>query len=579
MRSVLKAITMVFDSSLSIGAELVSLWDGSSRDDRRISVSWLVAFLFVVTFATRVLPLHISEYPFNNDGLTECRIAEDILTSGHLEYPEGAAYKETHSVAMPAFNVLLAFVGAAFGSSPFRIAQTVMAMVSAIAVLGGFALAVQVTNSLRWSLVSGLFLALFGTFVFTTASVWKISLGLSLYPILIYAYVNRSRKSFLSLEVAILVLLPLVHHLATVVAFLTIAYMTVWSLFFAVVTANLRKRHIIDLSIVLLLFIFAYSYFLASSLDRLSSIDSGRGVVSFAMAVVMVSSCMVFILGKKKHMKHSLAPYVGLAMMAILAYDYHQGVLTYFSVSHWFVLVLLSASAVIVAISWNGLEASIESTSVYRVVPLAMLLPFLTIAGYALISTFGFQSQQMLYRSFDTADFSLALGLAFCLKSIKGRPRMKKVIVAVALVALLVSFPFGYATERLIGVRHDTQAYEIDAISWLRSSVDSSAALQSDERLSYIGMAMFDFEKTPYLPSRLAAHGLLGLGAFFAIEDRWSTVGVNDFPRSYAILDPRHVNLTLLSSNVVYVGGPCPNRITIFYASLEGQQAVFGYHV
>jgi len=552
---------------------------GLSSGNKTISVAWLTLILLLVTFTTRVLPVSISSYPYNNDGLTECRIAQDILSSGGLVYPEGALYKSTHGVTMPLFNVLLAFVASVLGTSPFEVAQVAVAMVSVAAVLGGFVLAFQVSGSGRGALMAGLFLALFGTFVFTTGSTWKVALGMALFILLMYAYINRGSRRFFFLEIVILFSLPFVHHLATLMAFLAVLYMTLWAMFVAISQANVRRRHLVDMVLITAFFAFAYLFYLITSLDRLSAVDSGRGAVSFAIAFVVVCVAMILVLGLKKHLKWTLAPFIGMAFFVVLVYDYSQDAFSYVSSSPWQVLILVSAVSALIGISWSGLERSVASVSRYRAVPMALLLPYITLAGYAFLSGLGYASQQILYRSFDFADLSLALGIGVCVSSLGSEPKKRNAVIAVAMVAVLATLPFSYATEQLIGVRHDTQTYEVDAMAWLDSSSGQYHDLQSDERLSYIGMALFDFDKEPRLPSRLGEHQLLGPGAFYAIEEEWSTTGVNDFPRGRVVLDAQHVNATLLSSNVVYVGGPSANQITIFSVSLLGQEIVFGHHV
>ncbi|MBU0685069.1 MAG: hypothetical protein KJ653_04380, partial [Candidatus Thermoplasmatota archaeon] len=69
-------------------------------------------FAFVViavaSFLTRLYPLSISPYPFNNDSITECEIASEILGSGHLNLPS-ISEQGTHSMGIPVFNVLIAY--------------------------------------------------------------------------------------------------------------------------------------------------------------------------------------------------------------------------------------------------------------------------------------------------------------------------------------------------------------------------------------------------------------------------------------------------------------------------------------
>ncbi|UCE91419.1 MAG: hypothetical protein JSV90_08435, partial [Methanobacteriota archaeon] len=77
-----------------------------SRDLRRA----ILLILALLALLTRLLPLSISQYPFNNDAITECTIASDIIDSQHLDYPSGRFYVDSHSTIAPLYNILLAFV-------------------------------------------------------------------------------------------------------------------------------------------------------------------------------------------------------------------------------------------------------------------------------------------------------------------------------------------------------------------------------------------------------------------------------------------------------------------------------------
>ena len=137
----------------------------------------LVAALAILAFTTRILPISISSFPFNNDSLTECRMAEDIIAAGRLDFSGDSWYYDTHSTVTPVYNILLAFCSASLGIDSFGIAQIVVAAIAVLSVVGGYLIMVELTGSRRSAFLGGLTLSLFGTLVFLTGSAWKGAIG------------------------------------------------------------------------------------------------------------------------------------------------------------------------------------------------------------------------------------------------------------------------------------------------------------------------------------------------------------------------------------------------------------------
>lgn len=527
--------------------------------------------LVVTALSTRVLPLAISSYPFNNDGLTESGIAEDIATSGHLEYPEERFYPDTHSVLTPAFNVMLAFVSEAVGSSPVAIAQLTTAFLSVLTITCVYVICLVVSRSIMGAAAGAMFIALFGTFVYLTGSVWKESLGMALLVMLVYAYMHRGELRMLALELLILSVLPFVHHLVAFVAYATIAFLTIWSLYYSVrYRRTLDQRRLVDIAVLALPCIGAYMYYQMYSLDRLSLIESSFDLVFIMGSFVALSLVAIVILRMEGHSRMSFAPIPALAVLGLVLWDYLDPLFPYTPGAPPYMFVLVCSLAVIVWISWIGLEKSVESRSRYRAVPLCLLMPFFLIASFALLSGFVYSSQQIIFRSFDFADLGLATGIAVAVAHYGSKPKLRGWIVAGVIALSLVSFPFGYASSTLIGVRHDTLQYEVDAVDWIGEHGDPNWSLQSDERLSYIAMAMGDFEKEPRLPDRIVRQTALGGEAFYVYEEEWTTKGVNDFPRGHPILNQTYVHELLSACDICYVGGPDSNNVIVFSWSTLG---------
>jgi len=540
-----------------------------------LSRRFILLTLTVLAVTTRLLPLSISHLPFNNDGITESRISSDIVASGHLDYPKDSFYVGTHSTAMPTFNVWLAFASSVLGSSPYDSAQILISFISALTICAIYLLAFRLTGDSRLAFVSGVVLCLFGTFVFLTASTWKNSLGVALMVLLFYAYSRRNELRMLLLEIAILASLPVVHHGVAVVAYLSIAYLTLWSLFYGIKERSLNKRHVYDAMIVGLLSTSAIAYYHASSLDRLSDVASRSNSLSLIATIVIAGVATVIVLNMKSHARYSYAPIPATLVFVLFVWDYFDPFFPYAQGAPESVILLAIATCVLIGVAWLGFEEVIEGKSRFRAIPLGMLVPVITLLLYALLSSPRVDSHQIVFRTYDYADPAIAVGIAFGVLHFRNRPKARAYTLVAVFGALLVSLPFAYATGPLTGVRHDTQEYEVDAFDWLSGATQPHSMLQSDERLSYVARALNDFNRLgPSLGYRINLNATLGIGVFYVLETEWTTVGVNDYPNGYLVLNQDSVERTLNSSNVMYVGGPNSNRLMIFEASLPGQSQI-----
>jgi hypothetical protein len=545
-------------SSLSVAARL-------RLTDPRLLV---LIVLSVLAFSTRVLPLSISPLPFNNDGMTEARIADDILSSEHLKYPEGSFYSDSYSVVTPVYNVLLAFAASSMSTDTFSASQLVIAAFSVLTVVGVYLVAIRITNNLTGSISAAFVLALLGTFVYLTGSAWKGALGIALLLLLTVAYINRSDRRFLVLELVILLILPLTYHLVTILAYLFVAYLTCWSILVAVMRGRVTVSHVFDAIIIGASSLIAYVYYLNASFQRLS--DYGEIVNIAFMVLAFLALFLVAALalnGKGNGRRLSFAPSVGAIVVFVVFVDYFNPVFPYTQGFASYVLLVGLLYGLVVIVGWYGLERLTLSNSRYRAIPLGLLLPVLTIFLFALTSGLDLDGHKIFYRTFDYADISLALGAGVAIAYIK-RTRIRTTAVVLLTAVLICSFPFGYATGTLLGDRHDSQEYEVDAITWVYDSSGPSVKVRSDERLSYNARALYDYGKDPYLPSRLASGDLSTSSVMNLFLEEWTVIGVNDYPRGHPILDTDYVESVLEISNVLYVGGPETNNIIVFQTSL-----------
>lgn len=523
--------------------------------------------LFVIAISTRLLPLAISPYPFNNDGITECVIASDIMAASRIGSLGGYLFSDPHSMITPIYYSFLSYVSVVVGTEPFWIAQMAVSFFSATTVLGGYLIALQITKDFKGALAAGLVLSFFGTFVFTTGSAWKESLGVAMFVFLVYAYMNRHDRRMFVLEAVILATLPFIHHLVAFMAFVSLGYLTISSLAFGFSHNRITRRHLHDVLVLGVLGSLVYLYYSIVSLEKMSYINDVAGLVILAAVLFAFSTAIVVLRMFAGKSRWTLAPVPVLVLFAAFAWDYYNPVFEYTQGAPIYVFVLTISTCILVFLAWFGYEVLNASGAVYRAIPFCLLLPVLTLMAYAFVVGTGVSSHQILYRSFDFADLSLALGVSASVAYLASNRRLQSAAIVVLIAFLILSFPFAYATGPLLGVRHDTQGYEIDAIDWVYYRAGGDAVLRSDERISYVAGSIHDFGRDPYLPVDLSTGVLLRYDAYNLLLEEWTSVGVNAYPRGNVVVDEVYVDGVLQASDVVYIGGPVSNKISIFSLS------------
>lgn len=536
-----------------------------------------VAVLAIAAFLTRLMPMSISPYPFNNDSLTECGITAEILKTGHLNFSSSTPWYGTHGIDTPVLNVVMAFFSGVLGVSPFECAQVLGASVAILTVCGVFIMGKLFSGELRGGVAAGIMALLMGTFVFTTGSIWKEMLGISLLVLAILCYVRRTELEFRMLWFLILLLIGFVHHLVAAVAFLLFAYLLVWSWSFALRHGIAWKRNLLDLIMIVVPVVIVAVYYHAVSFDRLSMISSPIRMALLVAGFAFMSFAAVAVLSMRNHSKWTFSPILGVVLMALIFLDYSGLVFPYSSSATSEYLLLGLATAFLVSFAWYGAEVLLENKSAYRAVQLGLLISPLTVVGYGFIGGISLSSHQVLYRSFDFIDIFIFIGVAVGIVTVRrSRPRLYPVLGFATIAALVLSFPFAYESGELLGVRHDTQVYEVDAFKWMSKQGDNKTIV-TDERLGYIGYSMTGITKDSSLPQYMAAGvPFPSYPWFYMIESSWTTEGVNNYPYGRLVLSDASYNMSLEAADVFYAAGPLNAQLVVFSTSLMGWNTVYG---
>lgn len=536
--------------------------------------------LLILTFAafmTRLLPLAISQYPFNNDSITESLMSAEILGRGHLVSSSDAHWSGTHTALTPVLNVLLAFFAGALGTTPLECAQLLGALVSMATVGGIYLLGQLVTGSTRGAICAAFMAVVFGTFVFTTGSVWKEMLGLPLTVIALVAYLKRESIEFRALAFVLLLIVPFTHHLVAAVTFLTFAILLVWSLYHAATRATLKRSSLLDIVTVSVPAMVTAIYYSIVGFDSMIQISSTFSLLLIVVGFVAMIILSILVLSIRNHVKRSFAPYLGVVLGGLIMLDFLGFVFPYDpSATDAYVLLGLS-SAFLFALAWFGAEIVLEKRPTYRAVQLALLLAPLTILGFGAIQGSTLVGQKILYRSFDFLDFFLFLGAGAAIVELHSRrKRLYPVVGVVLLACLLLTFPFSYASQSLLGVRHDTQAYEMDALDWLGTQPEATSIV-SDERVAYLARSVLGLQKDSALPQYIATETPFPSYLwFYVIEDSWTSAGVNNYPYGKLVVDQAYYDTMLEAADLCYIGGPANDNLVVFMASPIGSNTVYG---
>ena len=526
----------------------------------------------LAAFSTRLLPLAISQYPYNNDALTELSITEEILRTGHMSHSEDLRWNTTHSLVTPALDIMLAFLASVVGSTPQNCSQLLGALVAVSTIGFLFLLGRLFTGTLEGAVAAALAGILFGTFVFTTGSVWKLMLGINLLTFVVLGFVRRENRSYQALTFLTLIILPLTHHLATAIAFITFAYLVIWGWYFALAHRSFSRRHLSDVIVIGVPAVFALLYYATTSFNRLLEFSDPQILVILVSGFLLLTAAAVFILSDRRHVKWSFGPLVGAGIAIVAALDYYGFVFTYTPSASDLYLFLICAYAFMAGMAWYGTEIMIEGPSAYRAVQVGLFVSPMAILGFGIL----IGSHQIVYRSFDLLDIFLFLGCAVALMHVRRKRRRFYAVLGSAFIVLLaVSFPFGYASGPLLGVRHDTQAYEADAFAWLENK-DDIISIVTDERLSYTARSLYGLHAGPTIPYYLKIPPPFpAYQWYFIVEDSWTTEGVNNYPEGKFVVSQEVYTLILEASNVLYVGGPADDRIQVFLVSYFGGDTIY----
>ncbi len=524
----------------------------------------VILAILTISMAVRLLPYAWSSLPYNIDGLSELRVADDIIAGGNLRFPSATSHSEDYVTDMPILGLFIAFVSTALGTNASTSALFITALI------GGIAVSIIATALLRFLpgprsfTASALSLALLGSFAFSAGCTWKETLGIFLLGLVLLSFLSRKEPRYRVLLSTSLIVLVFTHHHAAVVTFVLTTFAVLISAYHSRSRDEHKRTLQADALMLLTIWTVAVLYYSSVSLPYLDYLSPSTDLYLY-IAVAFLTLLIGIYASRRAYLVSRLplgviVPVLGVSFML---YNFHDPVFPGIPAPSVSVMVPFIAYLILVVPAWYGSEVLLGKNGPPKNLLLAMLLGPLSLVLFAFLRANDATSHLIIYRTFDflMIPFALLVGAGFAYL-VKGRERLG-IIAGISLVVVCAStLPVAYQTQELFGVQNHTYEFEYDAVEWF--SVNGVDSYTSDQRLGETGWRLFDIDYERGLPYDLREGISLDQGSFFVTEGQWTYNGAQEFPFGVVVVDQAVLDAVADEGSVVYVGGPTDNPLVLF---------------
>jgi hypothetical protein len=538
----------------------------------------LLAFIvYFVAITARLLPLLVSGLPYNIDGFSVVRIAEDVQATGHIQWD--LADPNLENVKVPVFAVLLHLSAAATGMPPLAVAQLAIAVIGAISVLAAFVLVRRLTGSDPAAAFASLFLALNGLYVFFTATTIKASIGFALLPIILLLYWEREDPRKRLLAVLLLVTLPLTHHLTSLIVFSMISMILFVQLVQWWQAGTLTaRRTLMELSLGPALILPGILYYRSVSLGYWLEVNDPRHIllflsVTFLAALVVLSLSLParsgpwFFLRRKRRLwsrifDEKLIYPVG-AIVLLLVNERLNIFAGTIRTKPGFMTALIPY-IVLMMVCLIGFNVIRHTRSRFRPLAAAAFVAPFSVMVFAFLRGLDPFSFPLMYRSYDYMDLALALfagvGMAFLVSVIRSKA-VRVALIAGFAILLVLTLPLGFNSEEYYDVQNFTYEYEFAAMTHLNSLGPSYAG--TDQRLFATMSWYYHQEGDGALPPIIAREGSTDRYDFLLLEGSWARQGAQLHPAPNLVLGADTLAGVAAENDAIYSVVGASNDVTI----------------
>jgi hypothetical protein len=531
----------------------------------RSAKSLLIPLLvvFILAFAIRILPAIWSPYPYNIDGLAEASFSRSIYESGGLAVPIDAGYGDSYIIKMPFLDGMIAMLSQVVGIEPMLLAQPVVAAIGALSCVAAALVVHMVTESRRASILAGMFVALLGTYVFCTTSVWKEALGLTMMVIIAGLYLRRDDNRVRVLLTLSLLMMTFVHHHSATITYLFFIIASSGDAFLAWKSNRLSWKNHADILTGVSLIALAEFYYNDIDLPYYNFIKPETDLyLLVAVLIAMIIIAFVLLSGKRAESKRKLLKIaMPLGAIALLLLTNLKSVFTGIPTTEPPVLMFGLAYVVLAIPMWFGSERMLDPGQKSTPMLLAAVFAPLTMILFAFLRGLDPTSHMIIYRSFDFLDLAMAAlfagGALILLKNLR---RAAPIFVALFLLILAATAPLAFQTQGLFGVQNQTYSYEVDSYQILKS-FSNNTSIDSDQRIGTSTHSLLNFSGASDLAYRIETGKQTSMFHWLVVERGWSSVGAQEFPFGQRILSEQTLSTFLYEKNVVLIAGPIENQL------------------
>ncbi len=530
----------------------------------------LLASLYALAVAFRYVPLTFSTLPFNVDGYPLIWVSQQIGTTGSWQIGSGL---NRYSELMPLYPLVWSAVAQLGGVDPLAAFQTIMPAVLATVVFPAYLLGVKATRSPVVGFVSGLFVAIFGSFLFLTSAAMKEALGLLVLPTVVLLFAEREDPRKRALAAVGILLLPFLSQLEDFLVLGMVAAIVVLAHSRASSRGTFSvRRLLLDCATGPALAVPAYAYYALVAMPYLDNLVAPDAFALFLATVALLTALLVRLrrAAWPEPGSRLLRPAGPILLVPLLAFaaillngrtELFAGVLR---TQPGLEPVLLAAAA-LAAFAFLGYQLVRRTTNRAGDVLFAMGVSPVALVLFAFLRGLDPLSQTLVYRSFDFVDYALAvlvgIGFAYAWRRLRPSKAARTALAATLVVALLATVPMAWSTQQVFGVNDVTTPQEFQAFSVLAALHPASVA--TDERLGYIASAWFGMNASATLPYLLAGNRSASAFAYAVVEDSWTTVGAQVHPQPNVVLASSALEAFLAANRVVYAAGPAGDRVYV----------------
>ncbi len=515
------------------------------------------------------MPLTFSPLPFSIDGFALTRISSDIFASGSWRIDPAAV--NSYNEKLPGFSLLWAATSMMGGLAPLGQAQVVLPLITSLTVLPAYLLGVKATGRRLGGFASGLFVAIFGSFLLLTSSVAKESIGLLIFPVTVLLFRERQDPRKRTLAVVLLFFLPFLHHLTTLLTLGMVASLVVLAHRRAVARFSVRALAL-DIVTGPALAVPAWAYYSAVNLPFLSDLLAPDALVLF-LAIVVLLTALVAPMGRPASLRLGrrlvspatramVPPAIGVAVVLGNAWtSLFAGAVG----TQPGLLAVLPAIGVLAAFVLAGYQIVRRTTNRVNDLVVSMLVAPVALVLFGFLRGLDPGGLVIVYRSFDYLDYAfavlIAIGFVAAWKRLRASRSGRTALVTGFLAAVLATTPIAWNTPAVFGVDNVTRSEEFHALALLATF--GARNVTTDQRLADVGATWFGYATDPSLPVKLRDNKTIAGFDYAVVLERWTTAGAQVHPAANVVLSPRVLAAFLAANRIVYTAGPAGDRIFI----------------